>query len=164
MSPKAVGAYHPHKNLAQRAIRAWMVRNLDRFIDRCGEVDCTGMVEEWDRETQDGGVTLDPDHVAWRHRRRSRARLRKGPPMNRKIHPDRFVTFVQAYVQVTPATELIGRRFDGGEQYKIADVPERRTEYRVGQELQFGSVNAARAFVKAVNAEAGADVCRIGRV
>jgi hypothetical protein len=25
----------------------------------------TRMVETWDIETQDGGVTTDPDHVAW---------------------------------------------------------------------------------------------------
>lgn len=48
------------------AIRHWMRANADRFVDRrTGEVDCTRMVEAWDHETQDGGVTTDPDHEAW---------------------------------------------------------------------------------------------------
>lgn len=47
-------------------IRRWMLANVDRFIDRrTGEIDCTSMVETWDNETQNGGVTTDPDHIAW---------------------------------------------------------------------------------------------------
>ena len=50
----------------KREISAWMARNADRFVDRrTGEVNLTALVEAWDRETQDGGVTTDPDHVAW---------------------------------------------------------------------------------------------------
>ena len=49
----------------ESAIKSWMRRNVDRFIDRHGEVDCTAMVEAWDLETRDGGETTDPDHVAW---------------------------------------------------------------------------------------------------
>lgn len=50
----------------EKVIRAWMNRNVGRFVDpRTGEVDCTSMVEAWDRETGDGGRTLDPDHPAW---------------------------------------------------------------------------------------------------
>lgn len=50
----------------KRAIARWMTANLSRFVDRrTGEVDRTAMVEAWDLETQDGGVTTDPDHEAW---------------------------------------------------------------------------------------------------
>lgn len=35
---------------------------MDRLT---GEIDCTGLVESWDRECSDGGETLDPTHVAW---------------------------------------------------------------------------------------------------
>lgn len=52
--------------MIEKAIRAWMLANADRFEDRkTGELDCTGMVEAWDRETGDGGRTLDTDHPAW---------------------------------------------------------------------------------------------------
>jgi hypothetical protein len=47
-----------------RNIRLWMKRNVHKFID-CGEVDCTGMVEAWDRECASGGDTLDTFHPAW---------------------------------------------------------------------------------------------------
>jgi hypothetical protein len=48
------------------SVRRWMRANRARFEDRrTGEVDMTRMVETWDIETQDGGVTTDPDHVAW---------------------------------------------------------------------------------------------------
>ena len=83
--------------------------------------------------------------------------------MTRKVHPDRFVTFVAPHVQITPATELLQTPLGGGPERKIADIPERRDVYTVGQELQFGSVNAARAFVKAINAGAGTEVCQVGR-
>lgn len=47
-------------------IYAWMKNNAHRFVDhRTGEVDYTRMVETWDIETQNGGVTTDPDHEAW---------------------------------------------------------------------------------------------------
>ena len=35
----------------QSRIRKWMYANVARFIDRCEEIDCTGMVEAWDHET-----------------------------------------------------------------------------------------------------------------
>ena len=50
---------------SEKEIRAWMLRNLHRFVDRHGEVNATQMVEAWDSETQDGAQTLDSDHVAW---------------------------------------------------------------------------------------------------
>lgn len=50
----------------RRAIRRWMCANFERFVERStAECDLTKMVETWDIETQDGGVTADPDHVAW---------------------------------------------------------------------------------------------------
>lgn len=49
----------------RREIKAWMKRNVKNFVDECGEVDYTSMVEAWDRECSDGAATLDPDHVAW---------------------------------------------------------------------------------------------------
>jgi hypothetical protein len=48
-----------------RQIRGWMVRNVERFIDECNEVNATAMVEAWDTEIAGGGDTLDSDHVAW---------------------------------------------------------------------------------------------------
>jgi len=48
-----------------RAIRRWMVANVEKFIDECGEVNATAMVEAWDLACGQGGDTLDPDHVAW---------------------------------------------------------------------------------------------------
>ena len=51
---------------ARTAIRTWMRRYARRFIDsNTGELNCTAMVEAWDRECADGAVTLDPDHDAW---------------------------------------------------------------------------------------------------
>lgn len=50
----------------EQQIRGWMYRNLETFVyAKTGEVDCTAMVEAWDRECASGGDTLDPDHVAW---------------------------------------------------------------------------------------------------
>lgn len=46
-------------------IRNWMKSNLADYIDECDEVNCTAMVEAWDRECADGGATLDPNHIAW---------------------------------------------------------------------------------------------------
>jgi hypothetical protein len=93
----------------------------------------------------------------------SAPRLAHTESMPRKIHPDRFVTFIAPHVQVHPATELFQTPLAGGPERKIADIPERRDVYTVGQELQFGSVNAARGFVKAINESAGAQVCRVGK-
>jgi hypothetical protein len=47
------------------AIRVWMSNNVHRFVDECGEVNCTMMVETWDSECSDGESTLDPFHEAW---------------------------------------------------------------------------------------------------
>ena len=46
-------------------IKKWMLLNIERFIDICGEVDCTGMVEAWDIECDNGKATLDENHIAW---------------------------------------------------------------------------------------------------
>jgi len=51
--------------MSRREIKAWMRRNVKNFVDECGEVNYTSMVEAWDRECADGGATLDPNHVAW---------------------------------------------------------------------------------------------------
>ena len=48
-----------------RVIYIWMRNNVGRFVDECGEVDCTGLAEAWDRECADGAQTLDPKHEAW---------------------------------------------------------------------------------------------------
>ncbi len=52
-------------NTERRQIRAWMFRNVEQFVDECGEVNCTRMVEAWDDECASGEVTLDIEHVAW---------------------------------------------------------------------------------------------------
>lgn len=80
--------------------------------------------------------------------------------MPRYVNPNRFVTFVRDHVQVQPATVLCYP--ETGE--VIAEIPERRDTYVHGQELQFGSVNAARAFVKAVNCDKRPIVCVLGKV
>lgn len=49
----------------ERAIKKWMSANAGRFVDECREVNCTAMVEAWDREESTGDTTLDPDHPAW---------------------------------------------------------------------------------------------------
>ena len=51
----------------QRAqIARWMRDHVVDHVDGVtGEVNCTALVEEWDRECAGGGATLDPDHVAW---------------------------------------------------------------------------------------------------
>lgn len=47
-------------------ILRWMRQNKPRFTNgRTGEVNCTEMVEAWDREEADGAQTLDSDHMAW---------------------------------------------------------------------------------------------------
>lgn len=50
----------------EREIRAWMRAHVGRFEDRkTGEIDCTAMVETWDREMSNGKSTVDTDHPAW---------------------------------------------------------------------------------------------------
>ena len=71
----------------------------------------------------------------------------------REKHPGRFVTFVAPHEVVNPATVL-----ETGEGRLIAEIPEKRTVYEAGQTLEFGSVNAARAFVKAMPQ----GVCKVG--
>jgi hypothetical protein len=56
--------------------------------------------------------------------------------VSKKINPARFVTFTRDHVQ--------------------------RTEYKAGQTIEFGSVNAAKAFVKALNGE-NPGICQLGR-
>lgn len=46
-------------------IRKWMKANVSEYVDECGEVNCTEMVEAWDAECGSGEDTLDPDHPAW---------------------------------------------------------------------------------------------------
>ena len=87
----------------------------------------------------------------------------KGALVSRVVHPGRFVTFVAPHVQIHPATVLESTEMRTGAKYTIAEIPEKRDVYVVGQELQFGSVNAARDFVKAINASAGDVVCKIGK-
>ena len=48
-----------------RVIRKWMTANVADFVDECGEVNCTLMVETWDSECSDGESTLDSNHIAW---------------------------------------------------------------------------------------------------
>ena len=79
--------------------------------------------------------------------------------MSKAIHPGRFVTFIRDHVQVHPATVLESTEIRTGAKYVIAEIPEKRDEYKAGQELQFGSVNAAREFVKALG-----PVCVVGKV
>lgn len=81
----------------------------------------------------------------------------------RHVHPHRFVTFTRDHVIERPATTLEGRDMKTGEPYTIAEIPASSSAYSMGQTLEFGSVNAARGFVKAVNEEAGVIVCTIGR-
>jgi hypothetical protein len=48
-----------------KAIRAWMRAHVSDFVDQCGEVNCTHLVEAWYSECASGGDTLDPNHPAW---------------------------------------------------------------------------------------------------
>jgi hypothetical protein len=47
------------------AIKVWMRDHVEEFLDDCGEVNCTSMVEEWDRQRSTGMETLDMNHPAW---------------------------------------------------------------------------------------------------
>ena len=71
---------------------------------------------------------------------------------SRKPHPDSFVTFVRDHVKVTPATVLSVPEGDG--ERIIAEFPRREDFYPAGRVLSFGTVNAARAFVKAIGGAA----------
>jgi hypothetical protein len=92
----------------------------------------------------------------------------EGALVSRAVNPGRFVTFTCDYRDVTPATVL--ESTVAGETRQIAEIPERTRFYKRGEVLTFGSVNAARAFVKAINAAhaatgccLGQAVCKIGR-
>jgi len=51
---------------SRASIRYWMLANMEDYRDRrTGEINLTDLVEAWDRACADGGVTLDPDHIAW---------------------------------------------------------------------------------------------------
>lgn len=51
---------------SRASIRRWMLANMEDYRDRrTGEINLTDLVEAWDRACADGGVTLDPDHIAW---------------------------------------------------------------------------------------------------
>jgi hypothetical protein len=50
---------------ANMSIKAWMKRNVSRFVDVCGEVNCTALVEAWDAQEANGSETLDNMHPAW---------------------------------------------------------------------------------------------------
>lgn len=48
------------------SIRRWMLANAEAHKDaRTGEINCTSLVEAWDRDVAGGGATLDMDHPAW---------------------------------------------------------------------------------------------------
>jgi hypothetical protein len=49
----------------RQQIRRWMRANVERFVEECGEVNCTQITEAWDRECSTGEMTLDTDHPAW---------------------------------------------------------------------------------------------------
>lgn len=46
-------------------IRKWMRANVSEYVDECGEVNCTQMVEAWDHMCGSGEETLDETHEAW---------------------------------------------------------------------------------------------------
>lgn len=49
----------------RRLIKAWMRSQVCAYVDACGEVNCTLLVEAWDSERSTGESTLDPHHIAW---------------------------------------------------------------------------------------------------
>jgi hypothetical protein len=53
------------KRINVKAIKAWMQRHVSEYVDECGEVNATKLVEAWDFECASGQDTLDPDHIAW---------------------------------------------------------------------------------------------------
>jgi hypothetical protein len=46
-------------------IRRWMKTYVENYVDECGEVNCTRMVEDWDSSCGTGEDTLNSDHIAW---------------------------------------------------------------------------------------------------
>lgn len=46
-------------------IKKWMTSNVSQFVDECGEVNTTAMVESWDAICSSGDATLDSLHPAW---------------------------------------------------------------------------------------------------
>ena len=79
----------------------------------------------------------------------TRARCRREPP---QAAPRLFVTFVRDHVEVTPAQVLCVP--EGDSERIIAELPRREDFYAAGRVLSFGTVNAARAFVKAIGGAA----------
>jgi hypothetical protein len=77
----------------------------------------------------------------------------------RKPHRDSFVTFIREHVHVTPPTQLLQEPLSGGPPRVIAEFPERRDTYALGQVVAMGTVNAARSFAKAM-----AGACVVGRI
>lgn len=56
----------PDPSHSRASIRRWMQANKEDYRDRStGELNCTELVEAWDRVCADGGSTLDSDHIAW---------------------------------------------------------------------------------------------------
>lgn len=49
----------------QAQIKRWMLAHLKEFLDSCNEVNCTAMVESWDRACSSGDSTMNPEHPAW---------------------------------------------------------------------------------------------------
>ncbi len=74
--------------------------------------------------------------------------------MSRAVNPRRFVTFTRDHVVIHPATELITQGVNGEAPQKIADIPEKRDEYKRGQVVDLGTVNRAREFARAMNGAA----------
>lgn len=72
--------------------------------------------------------------------------------MSRKkvINLKRTVTFLADHTIIHPATVLESFGLTDGIRYTIAELPETRTEYKAGQIVEFGSVQAAKDFRKAV--------------
>lgn len=59
---RAVPAFQKRK---LEEIRAWMKRNVNLYIDDCGEVDLTSLTEGWDFEQGMGEETYSELHPAW---------------------------------------------------------------------------------------------------
>lgn len=56
----------PDPRHSRASIQRWMLANKEDYRDRrTGELNCTELVEAWDRACADGGSTLDSDHIAW---------------------------------------------------------------------------------------------------
>jgi len=47
-------------------VLAWMQNYAEDHVDpKTGELNYTGLVEDWDNCCSTGDATLDPDHPAW---------------------------------------------------------------------------------------------------